>query len=106
MSGFKGARNAPSGHKIRDTVAAIRMRAPINAGNFAVWGLMFSVFDCTFAYVRRKEDSINPIAAGFATGFSLAIRGPSPRLFVCMLVSLYCMGVCGTACERACQLGV
>jgi hypothetical protein len=23
-------------------------------GNFANWGLMFSVFDCTFLYLRQK----------------------------------------------------
>lgn len=29
-------------------------------GNFANWGLMFSVFDCTFLYLRQKVSTACP----------------------------------------------
>ena len=45
------------------------------AGNFAVWGGLFSCFDCTFAAVRKKEDPWNAICAGACTGGLLAARG-------------------------------
>mmetsp|Transcript_20456 Transcript_20456/g.72344 ORF Transcript_20456/g.72344 Transcript_20456/m.72344 type:complete len:187 (-) Transcript_20456:164-724(-) len=74
---FKGARNAPSGHRIQGSIQAIKMRAPVLGGNFAVWGGLFSVFDCSFAYMRKKEDPWNAIIAGACTGGVLAARaGP------------------------------
>lgn len=72
---FKGARHSPKGERIRGAIQAIRMRAPVLGGNFAVWGGLFSCFDCTFAAVRRKEDPWNAIMAGAATGGVLAARG-------------------------------
>lgn len=44
-------------------------------GNFAVWGGMFSTFDCSLAYLRQKEDPWNSILSGAMTGGALAIRG-------------------------------
>ena len=38
------------------------------AGSFAVWGTLFSICDCTFTYIRKKEDPWNAIASGAATG--------------------------------------
>eukprot|EP00962_Isochrysis_galbana_P029289 scaffold9342_cov126-Isochrysis_galbana.AAC.5 len=49
--------------------------APKSAGNFAVWGGLFSTFDCTFVWLRRKEDPWNSIASGALTGGVLAARG-------------------------------
>jgi import inner membrane translocase subunit TIM17 len=72
--GIKGARNAPRGFRIADGVAAIRLRAPVLGGNFGVWGGVFSVYDCTLAFVRRKEDPWNAIFAGAFTGGTLAAR--------------------------------
>lgn len=45
------------------------------AGNFAVWGGLFSTFDCTLVAVRKKEDPWNSIISGAATGGVLAARG-------------------------------
>lgn len=63
----------------------MKVRAPIlggknimkcwRQGNFAVWGGMFSTFDCMFAAVRQREDPWNSIASGALTGGCLAIRG-------------------------------
>lgn len=47
-------------------------RAP---GNFAVWGGLFSVFDCTLTAVRHKEDPWNSIISGTLTGAALSMRG-------------------------------
>jgi import inner membrane translocase subunit TIM17 len=46
-----------------------------NIGNFAVWGGMFSTFDCALIGIRGKEDPFNAIASGFLTGGVLAARG-------------------------------
>jgi len=53
---------------------AIKSRAPIYGGNFAVWGGMFSTIDCTLVQIRKKEDPWNSIISGAATGGILAAR--------------------------------
>ena len=37
-------------------------------GSFAIWGTLFSICDCSFTYIRKKEDPWNAIASGAATG--------------------------------------
>ena len=72
-----GARNAPKGQMFNQAVARFKARAPILGGSFAIWGTFFSVFDCSLAHIRKKEDPWNAIASGFLTGGLLAIRaGP------------------------------
>ncbi len=44
------------------------------AGNFAVWGGLFSAIDCGLIYVRKKEDPWNSIVSGAATGAILSVR--------------------------------
>ena len=44
-------------------------------GSFAMWAFLFSAVDCGLIYIRRKDDPINSIIAGGATGYLLAIRG-------------------------------
>lgn len=61
---------------------AIKERAPIIGGNFAVWGGMFSTIDCTLVYLRQKEDPWNSIISGFATGGILAARSNSDFIHV------------------------
>eukprot|EP01111_Echinosteliopsis_oligospora_P009637 TRINITY_DN285_c0_g1_i1.p1 TRINITY_DN285_c0_g1~~TRINITY_DN285_c0_g1_i1.p1 ORF type:complete len:168 (+),score=63.50 TRINITY_DN285_c0_g1_i1:188-691(+) len=73
--GYKGARNAPAGDKFVGSIMAIRGRAPTVGGNFAVWGGLFSTFDCALAAYRHKEDIWNPVGSGFLTGAVLAARG-------------------------------
>jgi len=53
---------------------SVKQRAPILGGAFAVWGLLFSSYDCTFVALRQKEDPWNSIMAGAATGGTLAAR--------------------------------
>ena len=53
---------------------AIRREAPRIGGSFAVWGGLFSTFDCTLVAVRHKEDPWNSIAAGALTGGFLSLR--------------------------------
>lgn len=77
----KGYRNAPLGQRISGALSAARLRAPVLGGNFGVWGGLFSVFDCSLAAIRRREDSWNAIIAGFLTGGTLAVRaGPKAML--------------------------
>lgn len=79
---IKGFRNAPSGwmQRLTGSVVAIRQRAPIIAGNFAVWGGMFSTIDCTLVRLRETEDPWNSIISGAATGGILAARNGLPAM--------------------------
>lgn len=56
------------------SLVAVKQRAPIFGGQFAVWGGLFSTIDCSLVYVRKKEDPWNSIISGAATGGILAAR--------------------------------
>eukprot|EP00891_Asterochloris_glomerata_P002012 jgi/Astpho2/2012/gw1.00038.418.1_t len=71
---LKGAKNSPSGTRLAGGIEAIRREAPKLGGSFAVWGGLFSTFDCTLVALRRKEDPWNSIAAGALTGGFLQLR--------------------------------
>ncbi|KAG8300607.1 Mitochondrial import inner membrane translocase subunit Tim17-B [Homalodisca vitripennis] len=79
---IKGFRNAPSGmsKRFQGSIASITQRAPIIAGNFAVWGGTFSTIDCTLVHLRKKEDPWNSIISGAATGGILAARNGVPAM--------------------------
>ena len=70
----KGAYNSPRGYAMIGGFEAIRREAPRIGGSFAVWGGLFSAFDCALVAVRRKEDPWNPIISGAATGGVLQLR--------------------------------
>uniref|UniRef100_A0A1J3F3M0 Mitochondrial import inner membrane translocase subunit TIM17-2 n=1 Tax=Noccaea caerulescens TaxID=107243 RepID=A0A1J3F3M0_NOCCA len=75
---LKGTYNSPKGSRFAGGTQAVSMNAPRIGGSFAVWGGLFSTFDCTMVYVRQKEDPWNSIIAGAATGGFLAMRqGPT-----------------------------
>ncbi|XAR53390.1 hypothetical protein NMG60_11021930 [Bertholletia excelsa] len=71
---LKGVYNAPKGERFIGGSQAVRMNAPRVGGSFAVWGGLFSAFDCTMVYARQKEDPWNSIIAGAATGGLLQMR--------------------------------
>ncbi|KAM1046985.1 hypothetical protein ACFX13_027016 [Malus domestica] len=71
---LKGVYHSPSGSRFIGGSQAVRMNAPRVGGSFAVWGGLFSAFDCTMVYVRQKEDPWNSIIAGAATGGFLQMR--------------------------------
>ncbi|KAJ8673607.1 hypothetical protein QAD02_004869 [Eretmocerus hayati] len=79
---IKGFRNAPSGlnKRLFGSLMAIKQRSPIIAGNFAIWGGMFSTVDCTLVHFRKKEDPWNSIISGAATGGILAARSGVPTM--------------------------
>ncbi|XP_020229716.1 mitochondrial import inner membrane translocase subunit TIM17-2 [Cajanus cajan] len=62
---LKGLYNAPKGHRLLAASQALRLNAPRVGGSFAVWGGLFSPFDCTMVYLRQKEDPWNSGAGGF-----------------------------------------
>ncbi|CAH8360261.1 unnamed protein product [Eruca vesicaria subsp. sativa] len=75
---IKGTYNSPKGSRFIGGKQAVTMNAPRVGGSFAVWGGLFSTFDCSMVYLRQKEDPWNSIFAGAATGGFLAMRqGPS-----------------------------
>lgn len=71
---LKGLYNSPSGERLIGGTQAVRMNAPRVGGSFAVWGGLFSTFDCSMVYLRQKEDPWNSIIAGAATGGFLSMR--------------------------------
>jgi import inner membrane translocase subunit TIM17 len=71
----KGYRNSPYGDRLRGGYQALKYRAPVLGGNFAVWGGMFSTFDCALIQIRKKEDPWNAIMSGALTGGFLSARG-------------------------------
>ncbi|KAL5706135.1 hypothetical protein ACHQM5_024343 [Ranunculus cassubicifolius] len=73
----KGIAQGAKGKRFATGLEQVRMGAPRYGGSFAVWGGLFSTFDCTMVYLRQKEDPWNSIVAGAATGAFLATRqGP------------------------------
>eukprot|EP00118_Oscarella_pearsei_P009656 m.56293 g.56293 ORF g.56293 m.56293 type:complete len:171 (+) comp34585_c0_seq2:31-543(+) len=77
----KGYRNSPPGAKFRGALSAMKTRAPVLGGNFAVWGGLYSTFDCMLIGIRKKEDPWNSIGSGFITGGVLMARaGPVASL--------------------------
>lgn len=71
---LKGLYNAPKGDRLLAASQAVRLNAPRVGGSFAVWGGLFSTFDCSMVYLRQKEDPWNSIFAGAATGGFLSMR--------------------------------
>ncbi|KAK7314402.1 hypothetical protein VNO77_32924 [Canavalia gladiata] len=71
---LKGLYNSPKGDRIIGASQAVRLNSPRVGGSFAVWGGLFSTFDCTMVYARQKEDPWNSIVAGAATGGFLSMR--------------------------------
>lgn len=71
---IKGARNSPQGERLRGAMYAAKARAPVLGGSFAVWGGLYSCFDCSLSAMRQKEDPWNSILSGAATGGVLAAR--------------------------------
>eukprot|EP00850_Spirogloea_muscicola_P018908 SM000178S03473 [mRNA] locus=s178:236291:237943:- [translate_table: standard] len=69
-----GMKNSPRGERLLGGSQAVRLNAPKIGGSFAVWGGLFSTFDCSMVYLRQKEDPWNSIAAGAATGGLLQLR--------------------------------
>ena len=77
----KGLKNSPPGARLKGALEAIRRESPRLGGSFAVWGGLFSTFDCILVGIRKKEDPWNSIAAGALTGGVLAVRrGPNEVL--------------------------
>lgn len=81
FSAFKGYRHAPPGQRLKGISGAVKTRAPVLGGNFAVWGGMFSTFDCTLQYARGKEDPWNSIGSGALTGAVLMVRAGPRAMF-------------------------
>lgn len=69
-----GLKNSPRGERFHGGIQAVALNAPRVGGSFAVWGGLFSAFDCGMVFLRQKEDPWNSIAAGAATGGFLQMR--------------------------------
>eukprot|EP00004_Rigifila_ramosa_P018121 TRINITY_DN4475_c0_g1_i1.p3 TRINITY_DN4475_c0_g1~~TRINITY_DN4475_c0_g1_i1.p3 ORF type:complete len:158 (+),score=23.93 TRINITY_DN4475_c0_g1_i1:146-619(+) len=69
-----GVKNNPRGKRIQGLITAVKTRAPVLGGSFAVWGGLFSTFDCGLVAIRKKEDPWNAIVSGALTGGVLSAR--------------------------------
>ena len=70
----------------------VKERAPIYGSQFAAWGVCFAAFDCSFMYLRQKEDPWNSVMSGAATGFVLAARSEyivAPNGLDTSLITIY-----------------
>ncbi|CAL7952293.1 unnamed protein product [Xylocopa violacea] len=88
FQGIRGFRHAPSGIKRRlmGSLMSVKQKAPMVAGNFAVWGGMFSTIDCSLTHIRKKEDPWNSIISGATTGGILAARNGLPAILGSALI--------------------
>jgi len=80
---ISGARHAPAGFRRRALGGLVRLKekGPLFGGQFAAWGLCFASFDCSFAYLRQKEDAWNSIMSGAGAGAVMVARnGPKAML--------------------------
>lgn len=59
---FEGIHNSPNGEPLIGVSQAVCMMHLVLV-QIAVWGGLFSAFDCTMVYVRQKEDTWNSIIA-------------------------------------------
>ncbi len=71
----KGCYYSVPKERLKGGLVLVRQRAPILGGAFCMWAGIFSATSCIMVYIRKKEDPINSIVGGAATGFILAIRG-------------------------------
>lgn len=77
----RGMWYSPRKERLFGGVMLLKKRAPVLGGSFAMWGGLFSLTDCILIHLRKKEDYLNPIAAGFVAGGLLAIRAGSRIAF-------------------------
>ncbi|CAF1290270.1 unnamed protein product [Adineta steineri] len=80
---IKGFRHAPSGQyrRLIGSLNAVKQRASRAGVSFGAWGCIFSLIECNFVYIRKKEDPWNSILSGAATGAILQARqGPVPMV--------------------------
>ena len=75
LAGMRCAHATPWRDAASPRADALTSRHSARAGNFAVWGGLFSSFDCSLVAIRKKEDPWNSIISGAATGGVLAARG-------------------------------
>jgi len=76
FNAFKGFKMDTTSMRSRGlgALTAVKTKAPVLGGNFAVWGLCFSACDCTLVAIRNKEDPWNSIASGAFVGGLLSVR--------------------------------
>ncbi|KAG9448773.1 hypothetical protein H6P81_008738 [Aristolochia fimbriata] len=63
---LKGVNDSPRGMRLVGGSQAVRMNTPRSAGSMALFGGLYSVFECSMAYIRQKEDPWNPIIGNAA----------------------------------------
>lgn len=69
--GVKGFRNSPAGQRRIGVFTYMKSRAPVLGGSFAVYGGLFSTFDCAVTGIRNKEDPYNSSTVFLMTGHQI-----------------------------------
>ena len=70
--------NSPSRERFMGAIYAIKNRAPVSGGSFALCGGCFSLIDCSLLWYRQEESPVHAIDAGFLIRGILAIRAGLP----------------------------
>lgn len=74
---LNGPVGGPNGRRMSNGFQQVRTIYPCCGGELAVWGYLYSNFDCAMVYFRQRDDPWNSIAAGAAASGVLAWRqGP------------------------------
>ncbi|KAL5713342.1 hypothetical protein ACHQM5_015427 [Ranunculus cassubicifolius] len=89
----KGVVQGAKGKRLATGLEQVRMGAPTYGGSFAVWGGLFSAFDCSMVYLRQKEDPWNSIVSGAATGAFLATRQGARAVMISGVVGGVLLGM-------------
>jgi import inner membrane translocase subunit TIM17 len=71
----------------------VRAKAPVTGGQFAAWGGVFSICDCTLVKLRGKEDPINSILSGGITGGLLAARTGPQTMIISATIGAMILGM-------------
>jgi len=91
VKGFRAA--TPGTSKFREMLKSMKLRAPITGGQFAMWGFTFSSVDCMLVKMRKKEDALNSIISGGATGALLTVRAGVPTMIGSAVVGAVLLGM-------------
>mmetsp|Transcript_56039 Transcript_56039/g.63947 ORF Transcript_56039/g.63947 Transcript_56039/m.63947 type:complete len:251 (+) Transcript_56039:123-875(+) len=71
---LKGMYNAPRRQRIIGGINLLKHRAPLLGGAFALWGGTFGAVECSMIAIRKREDPLNNVIAGFLTGGIMRIN--------------------------------
>jgi len=74
---------------MKEIALEMRNRAWSTGKNFALIGMMFSVYECNIETYRGKSDLWNGFLGGFCTGGTLGKKNCGHRIFLKLKITFY-----------------